>query len=273
MRHADARALEWVEPPAHHREGHIAFKRLFDGTPGTPENYTFALVRILGGYHTPRHRHNYDQVRFCLTGSIDYGQGRAVKAGQVGYFPEGVPYGPQDITEQDAIVLQCGGASGQGFLTGAQLREGRARLEGKGRFEGGVFLRDEGAEGRRKQDGYEAVWEEVTGRRLDYPAARFAEPVVMDPAAFAWREAGPGLAQKHLGTFGERALAIEMWRIAPGAALELPGAPARRLAYAVAGAAAGEAWEAGPGEAARLAPAGGAELLVLSLPPVSAAAH
>lgn len=272
MRHADARGMEWVEPPAHHREGHIAFKRLFDGTPGTPDNYTFALVRILGGYYTPRHRHNYDQVRFCLSGSIDYGQGRAVKAGQVGYFPEGVPYGPQDITEQDAIVLQCGGASGQGFLTGAQLREGRAALEGKGRFEGGVFVREEG-EGRRKQDGYEAVWEEVMGRRLDYPPARFAEPVVMDPAAFAWAAAGGGLARKHLGSFGERPLSLAMWRIAPGAALDLPAEPARRLLYAVGGEAAGEAWELAPGEAGRIAPAGGAELLLISLPAVTPPAH
>lgn len=269
MRTADAAAMTWQEPPVHHREGHIAFKRLFDGEPGTPGNYSFTLVRIEGGYYTPRHRHNYDQVRWCLSGSIDYGGGRAVRAGQVGYFPEGTPYGPQDITAQEAIVLQCGGASGQGFLSGAQLRDGRSALAGKGRFEGGIFIRDEG-EGRRKQDGYEAVWEEVSGRRLEYPAARYAEPIVMDPAAFAWRPAGPGLGRKHLGTFGEHALSIEAWQLEAGAELPLPAEPALRLAYALGGAASGRAWEVAPGEAATIAPGAATELLLITLPPIAA---
>lgn len=269
MRSANAATLDWHEPPAHHREGHIAFKRLFEGTPGTAENYTFTLVRIVGGYHTPRHRHNYDQVRWCLSGSIDYGQGRAVKAGQVGYFPEGTPYGPQDITEQDAIVLQCGGASGQGFLTGAELRAGRERLAAKGRFERGVFVRDEPG-GRRNQDGYEAVWEEMMGRPLAYPAARFSEPVVMDPTAFAWQQAGPALARKHLGTFGERRLALEVWRIGAGGVLELPPGPALHLVYGISGAARDMAWEIAAGEPGRFAFEDAAELFVIALPPLPA---
>jgi hypothetical protein len=268
MRSIDANALDWQAPPAHHREGNIAFKRLFDGAPGSPDNYSFALVRIAAGYFTPRHRHNYDQLRWCLSGSIDYGQGRAVRAGQVGYFPEGTYYGPQDITAQDAVVLQCGGASGQGFLTGAELREGRARLETKGRFEGGVFVRD-GAEGRRNQDGFEAVWEEIAGRPLVYPPARFAEPVVMTPAAFDWRPAGDGVAQKHLATFGERRIGLEMWRVAAGAALVLPTSTALRLLYTLEGPNAGHAHAVPPGAAAALAPEGGAELLAITLPPVA----
>jgi hypothetical protein len=265
MRAADAATIDWFEP-THHREGHIAFKRLFEGRPGTPDNYTFALVKIEGGYHTPRHRHNYDQVRWCLSGSIDYGQGRAVKAGQVGYFPEGTYYGPQDITAQEAIVLQSGGASGQGFLTGAQLREGRAKLDAQGRFEGGVFVREDGA-GRRNQDGYEAVWEAVTGRPLVYPPAAFSEPVVMDPAAFPWSEAAPGVARKHLGTFGGRGLRLEVARLEPGAVLDLPGEPALRLLYVVRGDAAGRAWALEAGDSARI-PAGGSEVMLLTLPPL-----
>jgi hypothetical protein len=264
MQVADAATLDWFAPPAHHREGHIAFKRLFEGEPGTPDNYTLALVKIEGGYHTPRHRHNYDQVRYCLSGSIDYGQGRAVQAGQVGYFPEGTAYGPQDIAAQEAIVLQCGGASGQGFLTGEQLRAGRALLEARGRFEGGVFRGEDG----RNRDGYEAVWEAVSGRPLDYPAARFVEPVVMSPAAFAWRALRDGVARKHLGSFGERELRLELWRLDAGAALDLPGVPALRLLYGLAGAAQGRAWRLQAGEGARLAPEGASEIFAITLPPV-----
>lgn len=268
MRTIDANALEWQAPPAHHREGNIAFKRLFDGTPGSPDNYSFTLVRIEGGYFTPRHRHNYDQLRWCLSGSIDYGQGRAVRAGQVGYFPEGTYYGPQDITMQDAVVLQCGGASGQGFLTGAELRAGRARLEAKGSFEGGVFLRDT-AEGRRKQDGFEAVWEEMAGRPLAYPPARFAEPVVMTPGAFAWRPAGAGVAYKHLATFGERRIGLEMWRVEAPYALALPAAPDLRLIYTLTGPGAGHAHAVEPGEEANVEAGVGGELMVITLPRVA----
>lgn len=268
MRSIDANALDWQAPPAHHREGNIAFKRLFDGTPGSPDNYSFTLVRIEGGYFTPRHRHNYDQLRWCLSGSIDYGQGRAVRAGQVGYFPEGTYYGPQDITAQDAVVLQCGGASGQGFLTGAELREGRARLETKGRFEGGVFVR-EAAEGRRNQDGFEAVWEEMSGRPLVYPPARFAEPVVMTPDAFDWRQVSEGVAHKHLATFGERRIGLDMWRVEAPARLALPAAPSLRLIYMLSGPSAGRAHALEAHEDIALEAGTSGELMVITLPPVA----
>jgi len=276
MQIVDSSAMEWAAPGTKHRDGDIRFKRLFEGQEGTPENFSFMLVKIEHGYGTPRHRHNYDQVRYCLSGAIDYGNGRAVKAGQVGYFPEGTFYGPQEITAQEALVLQGGGESGQGFMSGRQLRAGYESLAATGgRFEDGVWIAPDGQGGRRKQDGYEAVWEHVNGRPLVYPAARYNEPVVMEIAAFAMRPVAPGVERRRLGVFGERGMEIATWRLAPGAALALPAENAVRLLWTMAGATraggAGTAIMLVPGEAARLDSPQGADLFAIVLPPVAAA--
>jgi hypothetical protein len=276
MRVVDSTAIEWTRPGTKHRDGDIQFKRLFEGTEGTAENFSFMLVKIEAGYGTPRHRHNYEQIRFCLDGAIDYGGGRAVRAGQVGYFPEGTFYGPQEITAQTALVFQGGGESGQGFMSGRALRAGyEALAKTGGRFEDGVYLAPEGTPGRRKQDGYEAVWEHVNGRPLEYPPARFNEPVVMEPDAFAWAPQGPGLHRRRLGVFGERGLAVEIWRLDAGATLRLPADDAVRLLWTMTGATAagpaGTAMELAPGEAADLRAGEPTQIFSLVLPPVRTA--
>ena len=46
-----------------------------------------------------------------IEGESDYGQDGPLKAGMLGYYPEGVPYGPQvNKTEIFCAVLQFGGA-------------------------------------------------------------------------------------------------------------------------------------------------------------------
>jgi quercetin dioxygenase-like cupin family protein len=274
MQVVDSRAMDWAEPGTRHRDGDIRLKRLFEGTP---ENFSLMLVKIEHGYGTPRHRHNYDQVRYCLGGSIDYGRGRAVRAGQVGYFPEGTFYGPQEITAQEALVLQGGGESGQGFMSGRELRAGYEALAATGgRFEDGVWIAPDGAPGQRKKDGYEAVWEHVHGRDLHYPPARFSEPVVMTVADFPARGISPGVARRRLGVFGERGLEIATWRLSAGAALDLPEADAVRLLWVMDGATqaggAGSAMMLAPGEAGRVVAVQAAEIFALTLPPVPRAA-
>src|SRR5271168_1317022 len=63
-----------------------------------------------GGHHSPRHRHNFDQVRFILEGEVTYDR-KNYGAGWLGYFPEGVPYGPHGGIEHREIVLQFAGLS------------------------------------------------------------------------------------------------------------------------------------------------------------------
>ena len=93
--HADAIEFGAVSG---HRSGGIDFKRLMQGTPGSPDNFEFSIVRTAGDYFTPRHRHNFDQVRYCIEGAMNYAPGKDLKAGTAGYFPEGTYYGPQADT-------------------------------------------------------------------------------------------------------------------------------------------------------------------------------
>jgi hypothetical protein len=218
MQTVRAADVEWGAVSGH-RSGGIDFKRLLQGTPGAPDNFELSIVRTAGDYFTPRHRHNFDQVRLCLEGAMNYAPGKDLKAGTVGYFPEGTFYGPQSDTAKSLVLLlQMGGAGGYGFMSYRQLNAGYERLCDLGKFEGGVFTRQT-TDGRiTRKDGYEAIWEHINGREVEYPPPRYEEPMVMHPEGFGWIPThDPGFELKHLGTFGERAVNIGQIRGARGA--------------------------------------------------------
>lgn len=200
-----------------HRSGKIDFKRLLQGETGSPNNFELSIVRTEGDYFTPRHRHNFDQVRFCIEGTMNYAPGKDLKAGAVGYFPEGTYYGPQaDVSGSLVLLLQMGGSAGYGFMSYKQLHDGYERMCDLGEFEGGVFTGK--TDGRKvRTDGYEAIWEYVNGHQIEYPQPRYEESIVLHPDNFRWvptRE--PGFDVKHLGTFGERGLMIGMIQSSKG---------------------------------------------------------
>jgi len=121
--------MAWGENLASHRQGGMAHKLLFEGEEGSPDNFVWVLADEGADYYSPRHRHAWDQVRLCLEGSIPISKGLRIDEGEVGYFPEGVTYGPQaGGPDRKTLVLQVGGASGQGYLSARQLREARAAL-------------------------------------------------------------------------------------------------------------------------------------------------
>ena len=114
-----------------HRGGTFHSRIIAEGKPGTPGNFKFSLSRLGTDYSGPRHRHNFEQYRFMIEGESDYGQDGPLKAGMLGYYPEGVPYGPQvNKTGIHCAVLQFGGASGSGYLL---PREVKAGMEGLAR--------------------------------------------------------------------------------------------------------------------------------------------
>lgn len=270
MRVSPASGLSW-ETVSGHRSGRIEFKRLLAGRAGAPDNYELSVVRSGPDYFTPRHRHNFDQLRVGLTGALNYAPGRDVDPGGAVYFPEGTFYGPQRCSvDAEVLLLQCGGAGGEGFMSYEELGRGHAELARLGSFEDGVFRREPGQPGRKNQDGYEAIWEHVNRRELRYPEPRWDEPVSMRVAAFAWTGLAPGVARRALATFGERGTSLAMLRVEAGAELELPPEPGVRLLYvasgALADAAPGSAFEVAPGESAAFETSTGAELYELGLP-------
>ncbi len=243
--HADS--ISVTERQNRHRQGRFLERRLLEGEEGSVDNFQFTLVSTGGDFFSPRHRHNFDQFRFQIEGDGGFDRDGTMTPGTVGYFPEGTRYGPQsnkgDLT---TLVLQFAGASGNGYMSEAQISNASRELRQWGKFEGGVYYPEPGTD-RKQQDGYEACWEHITKRKLAYPSERFHHPVFMNSNAFAWSpiESQSGAAEKVLGTFDEFGTGIRFVKLAAGASLKAKG---RRLYYALAGAGSANAGTGGSGE-------------------------
>jgi hypothetical protein len=219
------------------RGGGLAFKHMLTGREGTLDNYLWVIAKSDGARYSPRHRHNFDQVRYSLQGDLSIGTRKTVKEGEVGYFPEGTHYGPQDDAGQarTTLVLQFAGASGQGYMSQEQVARAQRELKQFGTFEKGIYHRTDG-KGRKNQDGFEALWEHVNGKKLVYPKQRYQEPVISDPRNFDWRPTEQdGVTHKNLGVFTERETRLGFFKLEPGAVWAQPREHAIRLSFVVSG--------------------------------------
>ncbi|WP_197922420.1 hypothetical protein [Aurantiacibacter sediminis] len=206
--------MEW-QGTASHRDGDYAVKSLFEGEPG-PDNYWFVLFRVSGKYDTPRHAHNFEQVRIMLEGAFDFGD-QVQEEGTVGYFCEGTPYAQTARGDSVTLLLQCEGASRSRYLNISEQRAaGEAMVEAGGTFSEGLYDGPNGRGGTMKRDGALALWEWECGSRPTIPPAKFENPVIMHPDRFVYRGAGDGLEEKHLATFGERDLSLTYVKVAAG---------------------------------------------------------
>jgi hypothetical protein len=236
IRHAD----HGEETSAAIRGGDREFKTLLVGDENSPDNYRLVLARQNGKVVSPRHKHNFDQIRMCLSGDgQNYGVNRWIQPGEVVYFPEGVPYGPEDSDCQRlGITLQFGGASGNGFMSSRRSKQGMEELKQVGTFEKGVFYRsgDVPPGQRVNQDGFEAVWEHVNQRKLEYPMPRYDEPIMMRPQNFHWQETEQrGLSVKALGCFTERHIEVSLLKFAPGTRARVAPRAGRQVAFVING--------------------------------------
>ncbi len=207
-----------------HRGGTFHGRILVEGTPGRPDNFQLNYGQIGGDFFSPRHHHNFEQVRFVLEGEVDFARDGKLSQGMVGYFPEGAYYGPQSQDQSATpivIVLQCGGASGSGYLSQGEVKQGMAELAAEGEFKDGVFRRKTGVAGKRNVDGYQAIWEHVNGRPMIYPKPRYNRPFFMDPENYDWLPVAgaPGVAERRLGSFTERGTTANFYRLDSGATL------------------------------------------------------
>ena len=210
--------LTWVPYPGQ-RASTTRYKALFKGTPKSRDNFELAMIRIgEGGSFSPRHRHNFEQVRLPLNGAFNQSPKQDIPKDFIGYIAEGTPYGPQALEAGiEFLLLQCGGPSGFGYMSHDELMQGTGELKEQGEFSGGVFRRTEkgGQAERVNQDAYEAVWEHVNGKRIEYAKPRYREPITIDPQAFSWQEVdnAPGIQQRHFGTFNELGTAASQVRL------------------------------------------------------------
>jgi hypothetical protein len=198
-----------------HPRGTVAFNYLLMGEePDKLENFRYILGRQEGDFHMPRHRHTFEQIRLPLVGDMNLGEQGILHEGEIGYFPEGQTYGPQDDPldnpKQVQLVLQFGGASGLGM--GA----------GRGR---GPDARRDGVAPRRE------------AREVKFPRPRYQSVLIMNPEHFNYLPVpgAPGVQRKHFGSFTERAFWIEYIKIDAGTQWTSTVDEGRRLMVVLSG--------------------------------------
>lgn len=208
------------------RDASTGRQTILSGEPGTPGHFLYRVFYQQREYNTPRHRHPFDQWRYQLEGECGYDRGNRMKPGMLGYFPEGAYYGPQHSDESNlTVILQAGGPSGNGYLSAAQEGAAIAEMQTIGRFEDGVFYRNEGVPGRRAVEAFQATWEHVYGRPMTIAPPQYAEPMLLDTEAYRWQPVAdaPGVEVKSFGTYTECAMPAARYRIAPGAIFRASG--------------------------------------------------
>jgi hypothetical protein len=270
--------LPMVERKETQRDGRFIEKTFLEGPPGAPDNFKFYMVQQFGDFYSPRHKHNFEQVRLQLEGTTSYEHDGVMKPGVLGYFPEGTPYGPTTIKSEESliVILQAGGPSRSGYASAVERTRANHELRKTGEFRNGVYFPNPGT-GRKNQDAFEACWEFINNRKLEYPQPRFQRPVFMNTQSFDWRplDGARGVAEKQLGSF-ELGFGLRYLRIDSGASCDVPG---RILGYVLGGDgsvgpaafAAGDVIYADAGETAAIRAATTVELFVISMLVLSAA--
>jgi hypothetical protein len=158
----------------------------------------------------------------------------------VGYYGEGTYYSI-DSTDSVVLLLQFGGANGDGFTHYEELHKAYPEMAKLGEFRDGVFFRHDRSNlppgVKANQDGYEALWQHIHGKPVTYPKPRYRAPVVMDPEAARWLSdaAQPGVSRCTLGVFTERSITIAEVKVDKGAAWIEKAERAPMLLYVLAG--------------------------------------
>lgn len=240
MRIAHSHSTEWG-PTRRVRGGSLRFKQLLEGTENSPNNYSLVLAEHGADFQSPRHRHNFDQLRVSLRGATNIDPKRSIDEGDIAYFPESTFYGPQSQEVVGAgslaMVVQFGGPAGSGIMSRRQMDEGQRQLQASGEFVAGVYKRDPETQGRRNQDAYEAIWEHHNSKALTYPAPRFRDPLHFQVRGFEWEPAHgyPGASTRSLGQFTERNVAVSMLRLEANAQYRFPTEPQWRIVFVCRG--------------------------------------
>jgi hypothetical protein len=208
-----------------HRQGSFRYKDLGQGTPGQLGNFYLRIVWTEGDFFSPRHMHNFDQVRVQLKGRFSFDKDGTMHPGAIGYFPEGTAYGPQTSAEDTIqLAMQIGGPSRSGYISEDERQTAVEALCKRGRFEGGKFFANDDKTGAG-QDGFEAVWEYANGRRIKYPKKRLEKPLLVNPEAFDWLDVAgsPGVRAKRLWDFGASSLSCSLYQLGAGSSVSLTG--------------------------------------------------
>jgi hypothetical protein len=214
-------AMPWEPTPVNTRGGKVSRKILREGELLPGLGFYARLVKYHAGegvFTAPRHKHNYDQIRYTISGTQDFGQGQVSQAGWPSYFPSGAPYGPERIEGAEVIVIQWGDTWVDSETSDAAVAE----LKKAGEFKNGIYTVVDENGVHRNTDSIQAIWEKVWGRKLEWPRPKYPQPILMDPDAFDWTGKDGDIWVKPLGSFTEQDLNIKVLRWNTEADLEFP---------------------------------------------------
>jgi len=161
-----------------HRGPGLKMKSLAFRGDGRGNNLWLSLSEMEDGWFSPRHRHNFDQIRSVLDGETGFTEWN-LQAGECAYFPAGVHYGAQEQHGSALLLtLQFPGADGDYYLTPEHVEQTVAAL----RAENPEFGRNGKGVDRqgRERDSYEIVWETHQGHPVRYPNSDLTGPVLFD---------------------------------------------------------------------------------------------
>lgn len=221
------------------RTGTLDTKVLAVGKEGALDNYRMSIEASgQDEWKTPRHRHNFDQIRLQLEGEWSLTEDIMMLPGMVYYFPESVHYGPQlGKFGSKTLNIQFGGASRNGFNGPKARREGYEAMIKRGIFEKGSFTWIDEKGQRHRQDAAEATWEQIRGRKVSYSPPRYDCVAQMNPANYEWIKdtTQSGIARKLLGSFTENNMQVGFIRVDAGASLTIGKHTAAELFFVVNG--------------------------------------
>jgi hypothetical protein len=201
----------WTATPRNTRSGRTSHKYLREAELLPGVGYYARLVKYHEGddvFTAPRHRHEYDQIRYTLEGTQDFGGGLISKEGTVGYFPAGAYYGPERIEGAEIIIIQWGDS----WVSREQYNRAVDDLSQKGEFRDGIYRYIDADGKSHSRDSITAVWESVNGKRMTYPRPRYTSAILMDPRAFDWIAQDRVVSAKCLGRFTERDVYVSLVR-------------------------------------------------------------
>ncbi len=215
--------IEWSRVGKHRGPG-LKMKSLPFRDDGRGSNLWLSITEMEDGWYSPRHMHNFDQIRYVLGGETGF-TNWDLHAGECAYFPAGAQYGPQEQHGSASLfTLQFPGSDGQHYLTPEQVEETVAKLraEDPSFGEGGKGVDKQG----RERDSYEIVWETHQREPVEYPESEFAGPVLFDGDEPITDATLPGCDVHLIGEIESNAL--QVLRVRAGGSLEIaPASPGR----------------------------------------------
>lgn len=256
----------------------VRYRRLFTGVLGEPGNFEAVILWTPtedAGRHFPRHRHDFDQLRYTLAGTPLMGPDQPTPPGWVAYTPAGTYYGPYDRhAGETQIHVQFEGANQAPFVDYETLVQANLELARKGVFERGVYTWVDDQGRKHNMDGNQAALEQATGRKTEFPEPRYSSSVLINPQSFKWIDLEEGVLSKELGRFTEAETRVALLRLEGQVTYTIGSPEQRTLLFVVGGSGIADGQEVGErdgmllgiGETGTLSTSEHLDLLMLGLP-------